>query len=57
MLMADLLSIQMGVGRVWAKPSSFMMARRYLACLAVVTAARNSASVELVAVIDWVLQR
>ena len=50
MLIADWLSIQMLVGAVGAKPSSLRMARRHLACLAAVTAARNSASVELVAV-------
>jgi len=37
------------------KPSSDIIDRRYLACLAARTAARNSASVELVAIIDWVL--
>ena len=56
-LIADWLSQYKVVGPDCSKPSSFKIERRYLACLAVRTAARNSASVELVAVIDWVLQR
>jgi len=37
---------------IGGKPRSVMMARMYRACFTVATAARNSASVELVAVMD-----
>jgi len=56
-LIADWLSQYMTVGPVGGKPRSVMIARMYQACFAVATAARNSASVELVAVMDCVLQR
>jgi len=54
-LMADWLLQHMMVGPLGGKPRSDMIARTYRACFAVATAARNSASVELVAVIDCVL--
>ena len=47
-----LLSSQMGVGSVCSNPSSRTIDRMYLAVLAAVTAAMNSASVELNAVSD-----
>ncbi len=39
----------------WGYPSSESMERRYLAILAACTAAINSASVELVETVDWIL--
>jgi hypothetical protein len=56
-LMAAILSSYNGVGSVCGKPSSARIERRYLAILAAATAAMNSASVELVAVVGWVLER
>ena len=52
MSMVGLLSSYIGVGPSCLKPSSFNTARMNLAVLAAVTAAINSASVELSAVMD-----
>jgi hypothetical protein len=50
-----MLSISMGVGDDCVNPDQNKIARRYFAVLAAVIAARNSASVELVAVTVCVL--
>jgi len=55
--MADWLSQYMTVGPLGGKPRSVMMAHMCRACFAAATAARNSASVELVAVMDCVLHQ
>ena len=49
-----LLSSQIGVGSVCLNPNSHKIKRMHLAVLAAVTAAMNSASVELSAVSDCV---
>ena len=56
-MIADSLSSNIGVGPCCLYPSSLKIDRRYRACFAAVTAARNSASLELVAVMDCVLER
>ena len=56
-MIVDALSSYMGVGPMHGKPSSCRIDLRYKAILAHETAARNYASVEQIAVIDWVLDR
>jgi hypothetical protein len=56
-LIADSLSIKIFVALDCPKPKSRNTERKYRAVLAAETAARNSASVELVAVMDGVLDR
>ena len=57
MLMAGLLSLCIGVGFDCSKPSSFRTDLMCFAVFAAVTAAMNSASVELNAVGDWVFDQ
>ena len=55
--MVEILSSEMGVGSLHAKPTSYRIDLRYSRIFAQETAAMNSASVELIAVTDCVLEQ